>query len=53
MPNEFAGQFVYLGAPKIVELCTPNAENTASADDRNVHALAVEDISVHGYRTIE
>ena len=38
MPNKFAGQFVNLGASKIVELFTSKAENTASADDRDVHA---------------
>jgi hypothetical protein len=53
MPNELSGQFVYVGASKIVELFTPKAENTASADDRDVDALAVEDISVHGSRSIE
>jgi hypothetical protein len=48
MPNELSGQSVNVGASKIVELFTPKAENTGSADDRDLDALAVEDISVHG-----
>jgi hypothetical protein len=48
MPNELSGQPVYVDASKIVELFTPKAENTGSADDRDLDALAVEDISVHG-----
>jgi hypothetical protein len=48
MPNELSGQPVYVDAPKIVEFFTPKAENTGSADDRDLDALAVEDISVHG-----
>jgi len=50
VPNEFSGQFVYVAAPKIVDLFTRKAENTRSADDRYLGTLAVEDISVHGYR---
>jgi len=48
VPNEFSGQLVYLAAPEIVELFTRKAENTGSADDRDLDALAVEDLSVHG-----
>jgi hypothetical protein len=48
MSNEFSGQFVYVDASKIVELFTPKAENTRAADDRDVDALAVEDVSIHG-----
>jgi len=47
MPNELSGQPVYVGAPKIVEFFPRKAENTGSADDRDLDALAVEDISVH------
>jgi hypothetical protein len=53
VPNEFSGQFVYVAALKIVDLFTPKAENTGSADERDLDALAVEDISVHGSRSIE
>jgi hypothetical protein len=47
MPHELSGQSVNVRASKIVELSTPKAENTGSADDRDLDALAVEDISVH------
>jgi hypothetical protein len=46
MPDELSGQSVYIVAPKVVDLFTPKAENTGSAD--TLDALAVEDISVHG-----
>jgi hypothetical protein len=48
VPNELPGQFVYVDAPKIVELFTLKVENAGSAYNRDMDALAVEDISVHG-----
>jgi hypothetical protein len=48
VPNELSGQFVNVDASKIVKLFTLEAENAGSADDRDMDAFAVEDISVHG-----
>src|ERR1035437_8952610 len=48
VPNELSGQFVYVDAPKIVDLLTFKTENAGSADRRDMDALAVEDFSVHG-----
>jgi hypothetical protein len=47
--NKLAGQFVYVDAPKIVELLTTKTENRGIADRRDVDALAVEDVSVHDW----
>ena len=53
MPDKLSGKSVNVGASKIVELFTSKAENTGSADVRDLDALAVEDIPVHGSRSIE
>jgi hypothetical protein len=47
VPDKLSGQFVYVDAPKIVELLTPKTENSRTADRRDVDALAVEDFSIH------
>jgi hypothetical protein len=47
--NKLSGQFVYVDAPKIVELPTTKTENRGIADRRDVDALAVEDVSVHDW----
>jgi hypothetical protein len=46
-PDKLSGQFVYVDAPKIIELLTPKTENSRTADRRDVDALAVEDFSIH------
>ena len=51
--NKLSGQLVNVDAPKIVKLLTARAENAGSSDDRDMNALAVEDIPVHGSRSIE
>ena len=48
MSNQFSGQFVHVDAPKLVELPTTKTENRGMADRRDVDALAVEDVSIHG-----
>jgi hypothetical protein len=48
MPNELSGKSVNVGAFKIVDLFTRKVENTGSAEERDLDALAVEDISIHG-----
>ena len=48
MPDKLSGKSVNVGTSKIVELFTSKAENTGSADVRDLEALAVEDISIHG-----
>ena len=47
VPDKLSGQFVYVDAPKIVELLTPKTENSRTEDRRDVDALAVEDFSIH------
>jgi hypothetical protein len=47
VPDKLSGQFVYVDAPKIVELLTPKTENSRTADRRDVDAFAVEYIAVH------
>jgi hypothetical protein len=48
VPDELSGQFVNVGAPKIVKLLTLKTENTGPPDRRDVDALAAENVSVHG-----
>jgi hypothetical protein len=47
--NKLSGQFVYVDAPKIVELPTTKTENRGIADRRDVDAAAVEYFPVHDW----